>query len=414
MPNRRAFQRFDVITVLEFKLLTAIAATFTGITRNFSYEGFCLETQCVTFEPGDSLEVSLRHPHHDLTVSVPALVVWKKNAEKFAYLMGIKLKETELDTRLRMLEIMSAAGEVPVDSFLSEGSDDGTGKEETGVQIPQLSLQPADKAASEPAETVDVDTGVEAFRDEKPLSIQEGLFTGKKPVSAFDEVLRQAQAEGPDDEDMINDEPLESDMPWPKADAAEEKTAHATNVLTKLIGNRMLIYSSSTLVLLAVLIYTLSLIIKSPDISIKSPVPVPAPSTSPQEEALIRPVPPAEIAGTDKAEAPAVQPPDEQHVSTTESSKPIEQDVPAASQQPPVISVKDDKAQYVQVGAWRNPENAKEMLQKIKELYPDAYLVSGTKLIKVKIPVKDKTQGNRIIKDIEGKFNIKPMLTPEK
>ncbi len=415
MPNQRTFQRFDIFTVLEFKLLMANAETFTGITRNFSYEGFCLETQCVTFEPGDSLEVKLRHPHSDLTVSVPAYVVWKRNADKFAYLMGMKFRETELDRRLRMLEIMSAAGDVPVDSFLSDGSDaDGNGNEETGIRIPDLNLLRADEAPPEPVRTDDEDTEPEAFRDEGPLSTQEGLITGKKSVSTFDEVFKQVQSEGPEAEDLLSEEEVESDMPWPKANAVEEKTAHGSHMLKQLLGNRIFIYSSISAVLLAVSVYVLSLIFKSPDNGIKSPVSVPAQSTYRQEEALSRPVPPVDDARVNEAAVQSIQQPDEQYISKTESSKAIEQEVPPASQQPHVINVDNDKTQYVQVGAWRNPDNAKEMLQKIKKYYPDAYLVTGTKLNKIKIPVKDKTQGNRTIKDIEDKFHIKPMLTLEK
>ena len=413
IPNRRAFQRFNIITVLEFKLLTANEGPFAGITSNFSYEGLCLETQCITFEPGDSLEVRLRHPHSDMTVTFLAYVVWKTTADKFACLMGIKLRETELDTRLRMLEIMSVAGDVPVDSFLSDASDDN-GSGETENRIPDLTLLTADKESTEPEETVEEDTGLEAFRVAEQLRSQEHLITEKKSVNSFDEVLKQAQAEGPEAEDMMNEEALESDMPWPRSNAADEKTAYGTNVLKKLLENRIVIYSSSTVVLLAVLIYALSLIFKRPDISIKTPVPVPAEPTYRQESPLNRPVLPVEVARNDKAEEPAIQQPDEEHISKTESSKTLKQEVPAASQQPPVVKANGEKTQYVQVGAWRNPDNAKEMLQKLNKYYPEAYLTTGTKLNKIKIPVKDKPHGNRIIKDIEDKFHIKPMLTTER
>jgi hypothetical protein len=415
MNNRRTFQRFDIFTVLEFKLLTANAETFTGITRNFSYEGFCVETQCVAFEPGDSLEVKLRHPNSDLTISVPADVVWKRNADKFAYLMGIKFRETELDTKLRMLEIMSAAGDVPVDSFLSDRSDDDvSGNRGTGARSRDLNLLPADKPAPEPVQINDEETGPEAFREEESLSTREGSITGKKSVSNFDEVFKAAQAEGPDSEDMFNEEALESDMPWPKANTTEEKTAHSTHLLKQLLGNRIFIYSSISAVLLAVSVYTLSIIFKSPDNSIKSPVPAPVKSAYRQEEALTLPPPPVEVARDKEAAVPSIQQPDEQHISKTESSKVIEQKVPATSKQPADTTTMDDNAHYIQVGAWRVPDNAKEMLQKIKKYYPDAYLVPGTKLSKVKIPVKDKIQGNMVIKDIEAKFHIKPMLTPER
>jgi len=307
ITNRRNFQRFDIITVLEFKLLTALAGVFVGITRNFSYEGFCLETQCVTFEPGDSIELRLSHPHSDMTVSVPAYVVWKRTADKFACLMGIKLRETELETRFRMLEIMSAAGDVPVDSFLSGGRDAGNEYEETVPYVRDLEQLKTEQSAPATAEKYDEDTETEAVRDEGLLNTERDLITGNKPGDSFVEVLRAAQTETPGPEDMLDEEAeeaVESDMPWPRENILKEKTGQTTGsaLLKQLLGNRTVMYSSIAAVIMGVSVYALFLIFQRPGIGVKSPAPVPAQSAFRQEEERSHLAPQVQDAGD---EAPA-------------------------------------------------------------------------------------------------------------
>jgi cell division septation protein DedD len=481
IPDRRAYQRFDITTVLEFKLQSEQGGTFVGITKNFSYEGFCLETQCVAFEPGDTLEVRLKHPHTDLTVSVPATVVWKRNAEKFAYLMGIKLGETELDTRVKMLEIMSAAGEVPVDSFILGSSEDNRIEiEETAAQTLDLNVLHPEKAVPEEHGTCDEDIEPEHHRDEGLLSAEGELITGNKSESLFKETFDTAvSAEGPEAEDMFNEEGTVSDMPWPKADTRKEETDQiydqSAPLLKKVLRNRKVIYSSVAAVLIAVSVYALSLIFKSPGEGIKSPAPVPAQSAFHQEEERNLPVPPVETPSgevtapglqqpdalqvpkeitTQETEqqtppasqkppdikktedqpafpqegernlpappfetpsgevtAPGLQQPDALQVPKEITTQETEQQTPPVSQKPPDIKKPEDQPPYIQVGAWKNPDNAREMLQKIKKYYPDAYLVAGKKFTRVKIPIESESQGKEILKEIEDRFQIKALLT---
>lgn len=414
IANRRAFRRFDIIAVLEFKLMTALAGTFAGITNNFSYEGFCVETQCATFEPGDNLELSLSHPHSDLTVSVPASVVWKKTADKFACLMGLKLKETELDKRLRMLEIMSAAGDVPVDSFLSDGSDEGTGDEETPSTAPYSDPLKKDIAVPEPEGTQEEDIEDESFRDEGLLGSEKNLLTGNKSGNFFNEVFKAAQTEGPEAEDMLDEEVVKSDMTWPgnndRKDETYQALAGSNHLLKQLLGNKTFIYTSITAVIIGISVYALFLIFQRPGNGIKSPAPVPAQSAFQQEQEQSNILPPVQDAGHNEA-VPAIQVPDEHRIS---NSKILAPEVPAVLPVPPTTRTTDNKTRYIQVGAWRNPDNAREMLQKLKKYYPDAYLTPGKSFNKIKIPVTDKTRASKIMKDIEVKFKLKSFLTPEK
>ena len=66
---------------------------------------------------------------------------------------------------------------------------------------------------------------------------------------------------------------------------------------------------------------------------------------------------------------------------------------------------------YVQVGSWKNSKYVKEIFIKIKKHYPNANLVMQNNVYKVRISgVMSKKQGTIISKDIEKKFNLKPIL----
>ncbi|MEW6602323.1 MAG: PilZ domain-containing protein [Nitrospirota bacterium] len=387
MPNRRAFQRFDIFTVLEFRLLTAAAGTFAGITRNFSYEGLCLETQCVSFEMGDSLELMLKHPHSEAAVNVPAYVVWKKTADKFASLMGLKLVATELDTRLRMLEIMSAAGEVPVDSFLSGGGEQEIEPPELDYSYAETGHAMTEIPVQQSTETKDDGIEQEKSDDEGPLIPEVELSNEKSPGSAFDEVLKTVESEDQQQaEEVPVDEPVESDMPWPRHKSVEDETAHApgvgSRVLKQLMEHRMITYSSVAAVILVISAYAFF-------------------SMSHRRDSIINP-------------PPAVRQQEEQHITKAADSEPFQQEVSAVLSEQDDDRVEEEQLQYVQIGAWRNIDNAREMLQKVRKYYPEAYMTEGKKLNKVKIPASNKTETMSIIKDIEDRFQLKPLVTSER
>jgi len=70
---------------------------------------------------------------------------------------------------------------------------------------------------------------------------------------------------------------------------------------------------------------------------------------------------------------------------------------------------------YVQVGAWENHKYAQKLLVKINEYYPDAYIVEHNNFDIIRIPdVFTEEQGALVTKDIEEKFNLKPVLVLKK
>jgi hypothetical protein len=66
---------------------------------------------------------------------------------------------------------------------------------------------------------------------------------------------------------------------------------------------------------------------------------------------------------------------------------------------------------YIQVGSWKNSQYAEEILIELKKDYPAAKIVEQNNFNKVRIPgVITKKQAAIISKDIEEKFNLKPLI----
>ena len=71
-----------------------------------------------------------------------------------------------------------------------------------------------------------------------------------------------------------------------------------------------------------------------------------------------------------------------------------------------------DKEYVIQVGAWKHPAYAENVLTKLKRYYPGVRKVHDNDLIKIIIPdVKNPKQGYVIQKHIERNFNLSPILT---
>jgi cell division protein FtsN len=92
--------------------------------------------------------------------------------------------------------------------------------------------------------------------------------------------------------------------------------------------------------------------------------------------------------------------PEEQGNERASSSKESLTDIP-----------RDGKEYFIQVGSWRNPNYARQNLEQLKKYYPDSYITAGKNFNVVRIPgVKTREEGVTIAKDIEKKFNIKPII----
>jgi hypothetical protein len=102
----RQFKRYDAILIAEARPFQKKREYSTGITSNFSQDGFCFESQSLNPKPSEIMEFKLKHPESDLSVSALGEMVWKKEAW-FNRKMGIKFREIEQATKRQLLDIVS-------------------------------------------------------------------------------------------------------------------------------------------------------------------------------------------------------------------------------------------------------------------------------------------------------------------
>jgi hypothetical protein len=96
-------------------------------------------------------------------------------------------------------------------------------------------------------------------------------------------------------------------------------------------------------------------------------------------------------------------------VSTENASPPaapIEQSVPLEA------GDQNKTSEYsIQVGAWKNPDYAQEMLMKLKKYYAGAYMYKKNNFHFIKIKgISTQQQGADMIQDINKRFGLKPIL----
>ena len=78
------------------------------------------------------------------------------------------------------------------------------------------------------------------------------------------------------------------------------------------------------------------------------------------------------------------------------------------------VDIKDltgENKYYIQVASFKDPDIAYGILSELKQEYPAAYIFPHNDFYKVRIPdIKTSEQGYDLLKDIEMKFNIRPIL----
>lgn len=74
-----------------------------------------------------------------------------------------------------------------------------------------------------------------------------------------------------------------------------------------------------------------------------------------------------------------------------------------------------NKEYYIQVGSWRNPAYAESTLTKLKQYYPDVYVIEKSNFNVIRISdIRNKQEGNKIVEDIRKKFNLNSLLVLKK
>ena len=115
--ERRELGRADILHVIEIKSYT----TLLGLIRNFSHQGFSFEMDSLDFKQKENIEFKLMHPHNNLSISFLGDVVWEKWIAS-TVLAGIKLRKMDKEMKAKLIEILCAIRDVPIDLF-NEGNN---------------------------------------------------------------------------------------------------------------------------------------------------------------------------------------------------------------------------------------------------------------------------------------------------
>jgi cell division septation protein DedD len=114
-------------------------------------------------------------------------------------------------------------------------------------------------------------------------------------------------------------------------------------------------------------------------------------------------------------EKPEMQelPSSEKQAATEEKALELPKEEKGIDKKKEVVQVKKsfNDGYYVQVGAWKNPDLAEKMFNKVREKYHEAHIIIENGLYKVRISgFRTKEEGMKISQDIEKKYNIKPIV----
>ncbi len=361
LSDQRTFKRFDVYAVGEFNSPGKPSESFLGITRNFSCGGLSFESQNFNPGPGDTIELKFRDPDQDVMVSSTGEIVWKRNSSKFDCVTGIRFKDTTDFTESKLLKIMSANGKIPVDDFLPDPWTEGEKRNGEGG--------PSGKLITE---------DVISYR-ETPGS--EGGFLDS---SGDHNGAESAEESGVDHDDIRDEEGSLARKNW-------------------LYG-----------VVIAVAAVSLIFMFNIWRGSIKEDHDNKLGELSQPPETDNIQLPPV----IDDVQIKDPFLPKKPDVGITEKSGKKRTVNPTKQRRAPGlkgISAGSGKAggkeYYIQVGAWKNSAYAMNSLKKLKKFYPEAHIVQNKGFQKIVIPnITNESQGKKIIKDIQQKLNITPLL----
>jgi hypothetical protein len=108
--EKRKFKRLDIYHIIQIKS----DASLLGLIRNFSCQGFSFEMDSIDFDQKENIEFKLVYPETNLSVSFFGDVVWGKWVAN-TFLAGIKLRKMDKEIKDKLIEILCAIRNIPID-----------------------------------------------------------------------------------------------------------------------------------------------------------------------------------------------------------------------------------------------------------------------------------------------------------
>ena len=135
--EKRKSERTDVFLLVEMRPHNKLQDFSLAISTNLSTEGAVIESQGYDLRAGKILELIIKHPKSDLSVSALGQIVWKKDAW-YKCLMGIKFIKLEEEDKNNLTKLMSTIQEsAPEPTYQTSDADKALPQEpkEAGSEI---------------------------------------------------------------------------------------------------------------------------------------------------------------------------------------------------------------------------------------------------------------------------------------
>jgi outer membrane protein OmpA-like peptidoglycan-associated protein len=127
-PEKRKYTRTDIFLIINFSLIHNSYEYALGVSRNYSDDGFSLESHNFDYKPGQLLECTIKHPGSDASVSILGEIVWKKDGWYDA-VMGIKFLHMD-NNNLKAIRELAGAKQKESVPALSEDTAFSTAHED--------------------------------------------------------------------------------------------------------------------------------------------------------------------------------------------------------------------------------------------------------------------------------------------
>lgn len=135
IESKRKFKRFDLPLIVKFRPANGKTLYSLGLLKNISCEGLNLEAREFNFIKYENLELELKFPQGNSSVSLSGDVMWKKQDGRVNY-AGIKFREQNEDLRNGIIEKISYHTSIPVESFINRQDLYHKGKEKMSLPRP--------------------------------------------------------------------------------------------------------------------------------------------------------------------------------------------------------------------------------------------------------------------------------------
>lgn len=92
--EKRKVERSSNVLMVSFRQVNKSREYLLGIANNYSHKGISFEATCIESNPGEELELILKNPYSELSISAIGEMVWKLDGW-YKCITGIKLKDLD-------------------------------------------------------------------------------------------------------------------------------------------------------------------------------------------------------------------------------------------------------------------------------------------------------------------------------